>query len=130
MIYFKNADKAKDLEELLKLGFDQNSFFSRTYLDKEFTELQCKPARRGFSDLLQISQTYFPETIENDLAKILVEKYNSFICQNHNLLVFLHEYHLNHPCSKPFDTRMAKKFDQDYEDCDGYSYNKILKLVK
>jgi len=78
MIYFKGGDKAKNLKELLNLGFScfagygcrpDFAKFTTTYYDKGCTGIyQSTVARRSFQDLLEIAKTYFPKTTEEQLA--------------------------------------------------------------
>lgn len=73
--------KFEDLHDLLKTGFSHqpnqlsNNFgkFPETFHNKECTYFQCHAARRSFEDLFDISQTYFPETTEEELAKLLFQ---------------------------------------------------------
>lgn len=122
MIYFKYAEKAKNLEQLLEIGFTAAyGMFQPTYEDKEFTKTQCKSARRSFNDLLRIAKTYFPKTTQKELATILVNKYASFYCAGMQLVIFLKEY-------KPgFCLRMGDDYTQDFVDKNNLTYNKIVK---
>jgi hypothetical protein len=59
-----------DLLELMSTGFTAlGGRFVETYHDEECTQQQCHAANRSFSDLLAISQTYFPQATETDLIK-------------------------------------------------------------
>lgn len=42
-----------------------------TYLDKEFTQVECYGQRRSFEDLLTLANTYFPGTTEIQLMCVL-----------------------------------------------------------
>ena len=99
MIYFEGGDKAKNLQELLELGFSYYAAycapgmykFKHTFLDKECTRHDCWYARRSFGDLLEITQTYFPETTEEDLAYSLIYKLKDSyarLCHEINKVVF------------------------------------------
>jgi hypothetical protein len=80
MIYFREADKAKNIEQLIRLGFESYSgpSFVETYSDSNFTLLECKKAFRSFNALLEICQTYFPNTTAKELAKLLFDT-NKFV---------------------------------------------------
>lgn len=74
-IYLKLPDNLhlNNIDELLIYGYN-NGFvyrFVETYADIECKQRECHSARRSFEDLLEICQTYFPETTERDLAKSL-----------------------------------------------------------
>lgn len=122
MIYFKNAEKAKTVNQLLKLGY-KTALFQETYKDVEYKNIQCKSARRSFYDLLEICQTYFPKTTEKTLAKLLTKKYFSFYCKTTDLLVFM-------VFQKPgFNRLMSNVYDENYEDSTKLSYNKVLEFL-
>ena len=63
---------------------------AKTYSDVDCSIEQCEAARyRSFEDILECAQTYFPETTEEDLLKLLlsiviVEKENRYqvMCYN------------------------------------------------
>lgn len=86
-----------DLQSFLKNGFSSafqvmsNTYqFVKTYKDNECKELECKPARRSFDNLVIISRTYFPEATESDIIKALVkiEKIRCFYCNDIRKPVF------------------------------------------
>lgn len=73
-IYFKNAEKTTTLEELLRLGYADDMYFTETFADSEFKFQQCgAKSRRSFEDLLAIANTYFPNTTEEDLMLALTK---------------------------------------------------------
>jgi len=120
-IYFKNGDKAKTIEELLRIGFKGN-YFCETYEDKKLTIEQCLVARRSFSDLLIIAKTYFPSITEKEVAEALVNDYTSYFCTDIKKVVFLNLYN-----QKGFARGYAPP---DREGVDGWSFNKIQDLIK
>lgn len=128
MIYFKGADTAHNIKELLENGFYKNTLFQATYKDPEYRILQCKVARRSFPDLLEICRTYFPKTTESDLARLLSIDYNSFYCKDIGRLVFLNEKTYC-KIAYSFDSRMSTLYDENFEDSQGNSYNKILQKI-
>lgn len=69
MMYFSVVLEQNDtILELLTKGFSVfGGRFKSTYRDKELTILECNIANRSFLALLEICQTYFPATTENDL---------------------------------------------------------------
>lgn len=92
-----------NLYDLLVYGYTNkdgeraDSKFSRTYKTPDFSESDCHSARRSFDDLLEISRTYFPETLEKDLALCLEElrkkeKLVCIFCSDINRVVFLTGY--------------------------------------
>lgn len=123
MIYFKNAENAKTVNQLLKLGYNHGQLFTKTFDDPEFKNLQCDNARRSFYDLLEICQTYFPKTKKERLAKILTKKYFSFYCKSTDLLVFMLYIRPG------FEDLMGAIYTADFKDQTGLSYNKVLKFL-
>ena len=141
MIYVKPENVKETLEEFLKHNFsinNPNSFdrgkFSITYKDAECTIRECHSARRSFEDLLEISQTYFPETPEAELAKILlVLKTSDFnmrclYCINIHKWVFVcdskGEKHISQLYNQPLDDKDEGKYSiQDIYNLAGISIN-------
>lgn len=123
-IYFKGGNKARDVKELFELLISKHDewHFEKTYFDLEFTKPQCHRGRRSFSDLCLIAKTYFPDIDIKDVAKILVENYSSYFCQEISKVVFH-----NIPHFKPYSTFYGSS---DTQGTDGWSYNKIKKLTQ
>lgn len=77
MIYVNTENTTfSTLKEFLIFCFrDSKNGFIETYSDPMFVEIQCAPKRnRSFSDLLELSKTYFPNTTPTELAYILCTK--------------------------------------------------------
>ena len=105
MIYFNvKLEETDTIYELLKKGFESNyGMFLTTYTEKpqevphdeinrdEFEDddcyydkiVQCRPANRSFLDLVEICQTYFPETTENEVKKALIRA-----CEDENFKLY------------------------------------------
>lgn len=98
-IYLKEPDLT-DLKSLIQYGYSANGYFVTTFEDKELTKVQYHSrARRSFEDLLAISRTYFPETTEVDLMKVLIEiKIKYYFCGSTRKIVF--HYNGNHYLNK------------------------------
>lgn len=124
MIYFKNGESAFNLTGLLNLLYNSHylGYAHKTYSDKELTILQCKEARRSFYDLLEIVQTYFPQTTKEELAYRLLHMtgWSCFYCDNIKKLVFVMD-------NDRFAARMGSKYDVDYVDSTGICFNDIKK---
>lgn len=98
-IYFREADSSKTIKELLLSGFiiryiGSERKFVTTFKDEACKDEDCYPARRSFNDLLWICRTYFPETTEEQLAKVLKELYEErsvrgLYCPNIHKIVFI-----------------------------------------
>jgi hypothetical protein len=140
-IYFKGGDSPDitNIEELIKNGFYGTSYFlshqfEQTYFDSEYKELECKAARRSFTALVEICQTYFPETTEEDVAKVLVKlisgKEDSYLacgfCSTINKVVFCKQYS---EFLKPGISSWGNINATTREGEDGISFNQILKLA-
>jgi hypothetical protein len=64
----------EDIKALIIFGYTYNgTHFVATYKESECITLECKPANRSFEDLLEICQTYFPNSTDVDLANTLYE---------------------------------------------------------
>lgn len=76
MIYVNipQIEQKESLYDFFKRCFSINGDgkFCETYNDPEFTSEECHEARRSFKALLEIAQTYYPETTELELAHLLV----------------------------------------------------------
>lgn len=73
-IYFKKGNEAKDLKELMIFLFEDGGYSVETYHNENFTNIQCySGSRRSFEDLLAISNTYYPNTTEEQLMKVLID---------------------------------------------------------
>lgn len=140
MIYVKPENVRENLEEFLKHNFSTNTEyfdkgkFSMTYKDSECTIRECHSARRSFEDLLEISQTYFPETTEAELAKILLNLKSSdfnmrcLYCINIHKWVFVcdseGEKHISQLYGKPLDDKDQGKYSiQDIYNLAGIGIN-------
>lgn len=123
MIYFKQAKGAIDVEDLFKKGFAEG-YFHKTYTDPECTSEQCHFARRSFKDLVEIAQTYFPETTEEQVANALVDKYKCFFCGGIKKWVFFNH---GEPGHHPYVSFYA---NEDHKDLTGISYTEIVALSK
>lgn len=122
-IYFKETKGATNLKDLLESNEYSNKFFY-TYFDKECTKLQCHIARRSVGDLYRIAKTYFPYMTLKEILKVLMENYNCFFCSTIGQLVFVNEL-----TPGKFDSRLSKRYDEDFTGNDGWSYNKILSII-
>jgi hypothetical protein len=72
-IYFKGAENEKTLEDLIKKIY-KNLHFPITYSNKALTTIQCRSgAARSFGDLRRLALTYFPNSTEQELAKIIYQ---------------------------------------------------------
>jgi hypothetical protein len=95
MIYFNvKLEEGDTVYELLQKGFVGNyGMFITTfnqepnpdYDEDDYTHdsIQCYNANRSFLDLLEICQTYFPESTENDLKKALIRG-----CEDENFKLY------------------------------------------
>lgn len=74
-IYCRIGPKdGETLKDFLKSKFSASrGFFQNTFYDKECIRQQCHSGRRSFGDLLIISQTYYEDTTEEDLAEIIFD---------------------------------------------------------
>ena len=90
-IYFKQAYKATNLDDLLLLLFSNNVYAVKTYHDEFFKHIQCRAgSRRSFEDLLSIAKTYYPETTEEELMQSLINiRINFYYCHDISKIVFL-----------------------------------------
>lgn len=98
-IYFKTRKKPQNMtgiKELLRTGFGLKSnygTFKETFKDPKCTIPECHPARRSFGDLLDICRTHFPNTTEQELAKVMFELHDEIglggsVCGTINKPVF------------------------------------------
>lgn len=76
-IYIEH-NNVNTLEEFILDIFNYYSMYdlykcAKTYNDPEFKDVECQPARRSFEDILDIVNTNFKETTEEELAKCLYE---------------------------------------------------------
>ena len=140
-IYFRggNSPEITNIVELLEHGFlghiEKESYqFKETYHDEELEETECNPARRSFSALVEICQTYFPETTEKDVAKVVIDFIrggtSSFLCcgfcSTINKVVFCRQHSdYNLPNISSWGNSNPKSKIGD----DGISFNYILELA-
>jgi hypothetical protein len=95
-LYFRNGKSASSLKELIDLLYREDNGIRQvtartTYCDEKCEVAECYSARRSFEDLLAISRTYFPETTEVELMKVLKELDMSFwYCSDIKKLVFFY----------------------------------------
>lgn len=127
MIYFKDGEKAKNISELISIGYSRGSNrFKETFFDKKLTKEECHEARRSFTALLEICQTYFPNTTAGELANELIKNKGSnlraFVCPGIDKLVFVCDN--DNGCTR-FD-KIEK--NSDYKGLDGISYDDVLAL--
>lgn len=126
-IYFKDAKAAKDVNELISIGFEGGGGnFAETFHDEEFRVIQCKRASRSFYELLLIAKTYFPETIEEELMLALKSnKCYAFYCPDvkHPVIYKNHTFRIS-------DGYIYTKDDNNNKDAGGYSINSLLELSK
>lgn len=128
-IYLKNPVTDKGLLSFLEDGFSAQYGkwfkFKETYYDELCTELECKAARRSFLDLLEICQTYLPDTTDIKLAKALFELENMFcfICNDIGKLVFQIDRNRRH------NYGITSSYP-DLKGVDGYSFKMIENLTK
>ncbi len=75
---------------LFSNGRGESTIFARaTYYDFKCKKIQCLPSRRSFEDMLALVRTYFPNTRETTLAKIIRNKnLNYSYCGDINKIVF------------------------------------------
>jgi len=130
MLYFKGAEKARSVKQLLELGFSGGYyvFFAQTFLDEDckIPQLDEKySARRSFQDLYEIVITYFPSISKKKFAYILLSLPNigCFYCVNIRRLVFLRGF-------RGFDSRMGSKYDKNFKDTTGICFNDIEALAE
>lgn len=76
MAIYCNIEDKSSLYNFLLEGYYLSQFVE-TYYDEELTLQQCDLAYRSFEDLLELSQTYFPETTERILAQTLLELHSN-----------------------------------------------------
>lgn len=127
-IYLNTAGKEfKDITEIITFGYDGGYiYFKPTYSDPECTKLQCHQARRSFSDLLELCQTYFPETTKEQLAYVLlnkVENLNVFFCNDIRKFVFESYLHTG-------ICRKSHYHEKGKIGLDNYSLEQIEKLAQ
>lgn len=77
-IYIQNFRNEENIYDFLNNNFsvpfhNTQHKFVMTYKDEYCSIMDCHEARRSFEDLLEICQTYYPETTEEELAKTLFE---------------------------------------------------------
>jgi hypothetical protein len=81
MRYFKGGELAKTIEELIEMGYSGTGCkFQETFTDKEYTQLDCKRARRSFLELYDIVKTYFPTCTLSEFAYIIMKKSTCGLC--------------------------------------------------
>lgn len=135
MIYFQGAHKAKNIEELIRLGFKESGSlcsFSETYSDDEFTVLECKKAFRSFNALLEICQTYFPNTTAKELAKLLFDTkdlaFAMFCSTIHEVVFTKFEIDDDDEDSDNMFYRLEQNANYDTKGISGISFKDIYKL--
>jgi hypothetical protein len=139
-IYLRDGEMAASLEDLMNncfitddtlnsMGYMQSHKCKETYLNPECTELQCKGARRSFGDLLILARTYFPETTEEQLAKLLHEFFlkrqiRALYCHNISRIVFCRGSH-----DMFIDRRLEQAYPLSLPDMDMYTAEYIENLI-
>lgn len=130
-LYYKGAENAKTLKSLIKNAFLHGSGFPQTFTNKRYEGNQCRAgANRSFGDLLRLSRTYFPNTTQIELAKLIFElskeiKIYAQFCHTVNKVVFRKSY--------DYQNISLEQYIDVYEDkvgVDKYSFNMIKKLAK
>mgnify|MGYP006274754327 CR=1 FL=1 len=151
--------KALDLDTLytfFRRCFDTaEGKFCKTFHDEELTQEECHVARRSFKALVEIAQTYFPNTTEKEVAAFLVKagkdqdfrmstlycpdikkwvfcRYPSFVTYEHMLRT------TQEPLSLHVAARYRLEYDNtssvskrfEYQGTDGYSLQQIMDLAK
>lgn len=134
MIYLKTKKKFKDIEDLVEYGYKiPNAYgFKPTFKNKECSIFEChQNAYRSFDGLLEICQTYFPETTDKDLAKLIFKLHKKIglipsYCGTIKKIVF--EKHIP---SKTIDINNNLYLCEYTKKGDGtHSWNMIVKLEK
>lgn len=117
-----------NIKELLYILYSNHGYANFTYRDKGLTILQCYGLRRSFEDLLEICQTYFPSTTEEDLMKELLDstylKWSK--CGDINKIVF-YEFGFNE-----IDVESFKKYVDLYDrySKDTYKLETLVKIAE
>lgn len=137
-IYFKNT--ATTLVELLDQGFDKanGGFFVQTFHDDTFKQEQCHVARRSFSDLHIIANTYFDNITPKDLVLALKQLCNQNdgvycgFCGNINRIVFVRCENVYKDKPLFYDGLCFTSYlsTRDTKGTDGWSFNSIKKLLE
>lgn len=102
MIYIKE-NKSQDVESFVKSYFIHK--MPATYYDEECSKLQCSNRRaRSFADMLELTQTYFPECTKERLSFILRSLINSKVigslhCSDVGKIVFYYSGFRGYNCS-------------------------------
>lgn len=95
-LYIRDGNTFTTLAHLMSRGFSQSSwgYFATTFLNANCTEQEDKQRRRSFDDLLVIARTYFPETTEEELAKVLTttKGLRALFCNDIKKIVFVKDY--------------------------------------
>lgn len=142
-IYIENPIVSKGLKEFLEDFFTAaGGFGKKTFLDKEFTNLQYKIGRRSLDDLLIICNTYFENIKDVDILKAL-SSINGFFylnyCDTPNKPVIkkaidrdsfqnlVDSYSESYGLEKNF--YYWKQYDENFGNSQ-YSVEKIIKLLK
>lgn len=131
MIFLNTTIQFQNVKELLDFGFGSSDRFCKTYYDRKCQEEQCDSARRSFGDLLEICQTYFPETTKEEVAFALlsVNEITSFHCTTIGKLVFLSDRWDNSENRKKFDTRLGADYTSDFLDDNNMCFNIVEKYA-
>lgn len=137
-IYFKGGEKAKNVKELLELGFVEKwnhpygkdiYKFCKTFKDEGCWAIDFKIARRSFKDLFEIAKTYFPKITKEEFAYILlnqIPQMYSFYCPTTSLVVFMKLVNdTNKKCKYNTST-----FARTKKDINNISYQAIYNLSK
>lgn len=117
MIYIKE-NKSQDVESFVKSYFIHK--MPATYYDEECSKLQCSNRRaRSFADMLELTQTYFPECTKEHLSFILRNLIDSKVirslhCSHIGKIVFFYSGFRDYYCF--YYTNVEKKATQDVRD--------------
>lgn len=113
-IYFKDAEHCLTLEDLIAELFSCNGYAVETFKNEELTFTDCKSeSRRSFEDLMCIANTYFENTSEEDLMKVIHDiglKY--YYCSDINKIVF--HFNGNDLVGKEFLNYIKYTYNDEY----------------
>lgn len=129
MYYFENKPNLNgSLWDFLNSLRVYDIYFSETFIDEECSIKECHYARRSFNDILKICKCYFPETTEQDIAKLITDENLFFtrLCGDINKWVFGFNSILissTHPL-------YLREGDSDQVDIDGWTLDEIKELAK
>jgi hypothetical protein len=134
MIYSQGAKDCKTLTDLLNWGFsERNGMFVATYKDPQLTQYQCgSNRRRSFTELLEIAQTYLPNTTKEQLAyELTIGRYTCAGCCDIHKLVFRKRIELSDNTDHQLHfINFWSCFTKDEPDINGVSYNDVILMAE